>query len=150
MSWRRPRLWTAAKVPGATTKLGVRVETHTQDIAETHWKSFYNNWKCLWSLPNKLPWTTFPISHCSRQRPPALRSLHYGSWSCSGYPVRKDLKGIPYGRKHSLPNSETVLKTTKLRSAKYTSHFGQHNNCQMRCNIDLNYWLAKNLARIGD
>lgn len=29
-------------------------------------------------------------------------------------------------------------------------HFIQHNDCQMWCNIDLNYWLAKSLAQISD
>lgn len=129
MSWRRPKTLNCCQRPRSNHKAESQ-GGDTQDIAETHWKSFYNNWKYLWSLPNKLPWTTFPISHCSRRRPPVLRSSHYGSWPYSGYPVSMDLKGIPYRHKHSLPNSETVFKNkTQLRSARYASFSSTTAKC---------------------
>lgn len=124
MSWRRPKTLNCCQRPRSNHKAESQ-GGDTQDIAETHWKSFYNNWKCLWSLPNKLPWTTFPISHCSRRRPPVLRSSHYGSWPYSGYPVSMDLKGIPYRHEHSLPNSETVFKTQHNYGLPDTLHSAQ-------------------------
>lgn len=111
-------LRTAAKVPGVSTKLGVWVETHR--IQQRHTGNLFIITGNVFDLCQiSSPELHFPSAIA------VVRPLRCGSCSYSGYPVSMDLKRIPYGRKHSLPNSETVFKTQHDCALPKTLHSTQ-------------------------